>query len=242
MRAFLLGRMAWSKLNGLLLISGAFGMFKRDVALKAGGYNHKTVGEDMELVVRMRRYVQEQGRKYRVAYIPDPLCWTEAPSTGKVLSRQRNRWARGTFETLQIHRKLFFNWRYGVMGMLSYPYWFFYEWLAPFVEFLGLLFFVFLVSIGKVNWIFFSALLATVYTFSFLISMTALLAEEISFFKYIQKRDVFKMILIALIEPFWFHPRVVWWALKGNWDQFKGKKSWGEMTRQGFVQYKKSTK
>ena len=242
MRAFLLGRMAWSKINGLLLISGAFGMFKRDIALKAGGYNHKTVGEDMELVVRMRRYTQEHGQRYRVAYIPDPICWTEAPSSSKILSRQRNRWARGTFETLSIHRKLFFNPRYGVMGMLSYPYWFFYEWLAPFVEFIGLLFFILLVILAKVNWIFFFSLLLAVYAFSFLISVLALLAEEISFFKYIQKRDVFKMILIALIEPVWFHPRVVWWAIRGNWDQFKGKKSWGEMTRQGFVQPKKAAK
>jgi len=238
-RAFLIGRMAWSKLNGLMLISGAFGMFKRDVALQAGGYNHNTVGEDMELVVRMRRYMQENKRPYRVAYIPDPLCWTEAPANAKILGRQRNRWARGTFETLSIHRKIFFNPRYGVMGMLSYPFWFFYEWLAPFVEFLGLIFFLILAVLGMVNWKFFLLLLAAVYCFAFFISVFALLAEETSFFKYTNKRDVVKMIGIALIEPFWFHPRVVWWAIKGNWDLFKGKKSWGEMTRQGFVQYKK---
>src|SRR6185369_5946680 len=107
MRAFLLGRMAWSKLNGLLLISGAFGLFKREIAVAAGGYNHNTVGEDMELVVRMRRHMHERNLKYVVAYIPDPLCWTEAPTDAKILSRQRNRWARGTFETLKIHRKLF---------------------------------------------------------------------------------------------------------------------------------------
>jgi poly-beta-1,6-N-acetyl-D-glucosamine synthase len=238
-RAFLLGRMAWSKLNGLLLISGAFGLFKREVALEAGGYNHKTVGEDMELVVRMRRMLHEKNQPYKVAYIPDPLCWTEAPSDTKILGRQRNRWARGTFETLSLHKKIFFNPKYGLMGMLSYPFWFFYEWLSPFVEFFGLIFFAFLVIIGKVNWTFFVALLLAVYCFAFFISMFALLAEESSFFKYTQKRDTFKMILIALIEPFWFHPRVVWWSLKGNWDLYKGKKSWGEMTRQGFVQYKK---
>jgi poly-beta-1,6-N-acetyl-D-glucosamine synthase len=238
-RAFLLGRMAWSRLNGLLLISGAFGLFKRNIALEAGGYNHKTVGEDMELVVRMRRYLHERNQPYKVAYIPDPLCWTEAPSDSKILGRQRNRWARGTFETLAIHRKLFFNPKYGLMGMLSYPFWFFYEWLSPFVEFFGLIFFVFLVIIGKVNWLFFLVLLLAVYSFAFFISMFALLAEELSFFKYTQKRDTFKMIIVALIEPFWFHPRVVWWSLKGNWDLYRGKKSWGEMTRQGFVQYKK---
>lgn len=238
-RAFLLGRMAWSRLNGLLLISGAFGLFKRDIAIKAGGYDHNTVGEDMELVVRMRVYMHEQKQKYKVAYIPDPLCWTEAPSNYKILGRQRNRWARGTYETLKIHRKIFFNPRFGVMGMLSYPFWFFYEWMAPFVEFSGLLFFLFLVILGKVNWIFFLALLLAVYCFAFFISMFSLLAEEVSFFKYTQKRAILRMIFTGLIEPFWFHPRVVWWSLKGNFDLWKGKKSWGEMTRQGFVQYKK---
>lgn len=238
-RAFLLGRMAWTKLNGLLLISGAFGLFKRNIAIEAGGYNHNTVGEDMELVVRMRTYMHENNRKYRVSYIPDPLCWTEAPANYSILGRQRNRWARGTYETLKIHKRIFFNPKYGVMGMISYPFWFFYEWLAPFVEFFGLLFFLFLVIMGKVNWLFFITLLLAVYSFAFFISVFALLAEERSFFKYTNKRDVFKMLFTAMIEPFWFHPRVVWWALKGNWDLVKGKKSWGEMTRQGFVQYKK---
>jgi cellulose synthase/poly-beta-1,6-N-acetylglucosamine synthase-like glycosyltransferase len=240
-RAFLLGRMAWSRLNGLLLISGAFGLFKRDVAIKAGGYNHNTVGEDMELVVRMRVYMEDQKKKYSVVYIPDPLCWTEAPSNYNILGRQRNRWTRGNFETLKIHKKLFFNPRYGVMGMLSYPFWFFFEWLAPFVEFFGLIFFLALVALGMVNWTFFLALTFAVYCFALFISMFSLLAEEMSFFKYTNKRDIVKMIFTALIEPFWFHPRVVWWALKGNFDLFKGKKTWGEMTRQGFVQYKKKT-
>jgi cellulose synthase/poly-beta-1,6-N-acetylglucosamine synthase-like glycosyltransferase len=239
-RAFLLGRMAWSKLNGLLLISGAFGLFKRETALKAGGYNHKTVGEDMELVVRMRRYMQDQGQRYRVAYIPDPLCWTEAPSSATILSRQRNRWARGTFETLSLHKKLFFNPKYGVMGMLSYPFWFFYEWLSPFVEFIGLVFFLLLVILGQVNWTFFISLTFAVYSFAFFISMFSMLAEETSFFKY--TANIFKMIAVALLEPIWFHPRVVWWSIKGNYDLMKGKKSWGEMTRQGFVQYKRKEK
>jgi biofilm PGA synthesis N-glycosyltransferase PgaC len=241
-RAFLLGRMAWSRLNGLLLISGAFGLFRREIAVSAGGYDHNTVGEDMELVVRMRRFMHEGGKPYRVAYIPDPLCWTEAPSNTTILGRQRNRWARGTFETLKTHRILFFNPRYGLMGMLSYPYWFFFEYMSPFVEFAGLLFFGFLVIIGQVNWTFFLLLTLAVYCYAIFMSMFALFAEEISFFKYTSKRDIFKMVGVALLEPIWFHPRVVWWSLKGNLDLIKGKKSWGEMTRQGFVQYRKKEK
>ncbi len=151
-RAFLLGRMAWSRLNGLLIISGAFGAFDREIVMKAGGYNCKTVGEDMELIVRMRRYMHEMGMAYKVAYIPDPLCWTEAPATFKILGRQRNRWTRGTIETLQLHKKMFFNPRYKILGMLSYPYWFFFEFLAPVIEFSGFVLFLFFAITGFMDW------------------------------------------------------------------------------------------
>ena len=233
-RAFLIGRMAWSKLNGLLLISGAFGLFRKDIVLQVGGYNSKTVGEDMELVVRMRALMHQQKKAYKVVYIPEPLCWTEAPSDYKILGRQRNRWTRGTFETLNLHKKIFFNPTYGLMGMVSYPFWLFFEWLAPLIEFSGLLFVLLLISLGKVSIVPTLTLLFAVYAFSFMISMVALLAEEFSYHQYKRKRDILKLVLTALIEPVWFHPCLVWWGIRGNIDLIRGKKSWGEMTRQGF--------
>jgi cellulose synthase/poly-beta-1,6-N-acetylglucosamine synthase-like glycosyltransferase len=121
-RAFLLGRMAWSRLDGLLLISGAFGLFDKDIVIKCGGYTLKTVSEDMELVVRMRRYMHENKQEYIATYIPDPLCWTEVPDSYKILGNQRSRWSRGNVETLWIHKGIFFNPKYGRLGMLSYPY------------------------------------------------------------------------------------------------------------------------
>lgn len=235
-RAFLIGRMAWSKMNGLMLISGAFGLFRKDIAQKAGGYSTHTVGEDMELVMRMRAYMYKNKLPHKVVYVPEPLCWTEAPSDYKILSRQRNRWTRGTLETLHAHRKMFFNPAYGVVGMISYPFWFFFEWLAPLVEFSGLGFMIYQVLSGNVNLFFCFALLLAVYTFSFFISMTALLAEEFSYSPYKRKRDVMKLVWTALLEPVLFHPRGVWSAVQGNFDLLKGKKSWGEMTRQGFAQ------
>lgn len=234
LRAFLMGRMAWSKLNGLLLISGALGFFDKKVLIAAGGYNHNTVGEDMELVVRMRRYMADNKLPYRVVYIPDPLCWTEAPSDYKILSRQRNRWMRGTMETLWYHRKMFFNPKYGLLGMLSYPFWFFFEWMAPIVEFLGILYFLVLVVMGYANWHFFIILFATVYFFAVSISITSLLFEEFTYHQYQRKRDIIRLILTALAEPFFYHPRTVWWAIRGNIDKIRGKKKWGEMTRTGF--------
>lgn len=233
-RAFLLGRMAWTRMNGLLLISGAFGAFDREIVIKVGGYNTATVGEDMELVVRMRRYMEEQEIPYQVAYIPDPLCWTEAPSSFKILGRQRNRWTRGTIQTLQIHKKMFFNKRYGVLGLLSYPYWFFFEFLAPLIEFGGFIAFLIMAMLGLMDWKYFLALLVFLYSFAFLFSVFAILMEVLTYNQYKRRNEIIKLVLTALVEPFIFHPFVVWSAVKGNIDLLRKKESWGEMSRQGF--------
>lgn len=237
-RAFILGRMAWSRMNGLMLISGAFGAFDKEIAIKCGGYNHNTVGEDMELVVRMRRYMEERKEKYVVTYIPDPLCWTEAPASFKILGRQRNRWIRGTYETLMLHKRMFFNPRYGLLGMLSYPYWFFFELLAPIIEFLGILFFVFFAWFGYIDWNFFLSFLVFIVCFGYLYSSFAILMEVFTFNQYKRRIDVLRLLLTGMTEPFYYHPFVVWSAIKGYLDLIKKKKGWGEMTRQGFAQKK----
>ena len=240
-RAFILGRMAWSRLNGLMLISGAFGAFDKEIVIKAGGYNHNTVGEDMELVVRMRRYLEEKKEKYRVTYIPDPLCWTEAPESLQILGRQRNRWARGTYETLFFHRKMFFNPRYHLMGMLSYPYWFFFEFLAPIIEFLGFIFFFVFAALGMIEWYFFMVYLFFVVCFGYLYSAFAIYMEIITYNQYKKRSEIFLLIVTALTEPFYFHPFVVWSAIQGYIDLIKKNKAWGEMTRTGFAQTKTAT-
>ena len=234
-RAFLMGRMAWSRLNGLLLISGAFGVFDREIVLKAGGYDHKTVGEDMELIVRMRRYMIENELKYRIVYIPDPLCWTEVPDNIRVLSRQRNRWTRGTMETLFKHKTLFFNPKYGNLGMLGHPYWFFFEWLAPIIETIGIFYFILVFAIGNADWPFFFLLLGFTYLFAVTYSAWAILFEEFTFARYRQKRDVFRLLLISLIEPLFYHPLNVWFALRGNFHYLIGNISWGKMEKKGFT-------
>ena len=234
-RAFLMGRMAWSTLDGLLIISGALGMFNREIAIKCGGYFAKTVGEDMELVVRMRRYMCENNFPYKVAYIPDPLCWTEAPESLRVLGRQRNRWTRGNIDTLFIHRKIFFNPKYGLMGMLSYPFWFFIEWLSPIVEAFGLLYFVLSALMGQVNWSFFFIILGFVYAFALTFSTYSILFEELTYHRYRKKREILRMLIAAWIEPIIYHPFIVYYSIKGNFDFFINKKTgWGQMERKGF--------
>lgn len=234
-RAFLLGRPAWASNNGMLLISGAFGMFDRETVLEIGGYNHNTVGEDMELVMRMHAYYRAHNIDYEVAYIPDPLCWTEAPSDFNVLGRQRNRWTRGTIECLKLHKSMFLNSKYGVLGLISYPYWLLAEWLAPFVEAVGLVFFLVIAILGLANWPFFLALLLLVYFFAVFISIYAIFIQEMTYHKYESVNDILLLVKTALLEPLLYHPRTVKWSLSGNKDHFTGQnKGWGEMTRAGF--------
>ncbi|MFN4764172.1 glycosyltransferase family 2 protein [Gillisia sp. Q332] len=241
-RAFLMGRMAWSRVDGLLLISGAFGMFDKPTVIEAGGYNTKTVGEDMELLVRMRRMMREKNVPYTVGFVPDPLCWTEVPQSWKVLQSQRNRWTRGTAETLWIHKKMLFNPKYKILGMLSTPFWFFFEWLAPLFEFLGILFFLFLLLFNQINWIIFLTFFLAIYSFAFLFSVTALFFEEYSFQQYTKPKYIFRLIGTALLEPLLYHPVIMWSAVMGNFDLIRGKKKWGVMTRAGLTNPVKKNK
>lgn len=238
-RAFLMGRMAWSRIDGLLLISGAFGMFDKQTVIEAGGYNTETVGEDMELLVRMRRMMQERNVPYTVGFVPDPLCWTEVPQTWKILQRQRNRWTRGTAETLWIHKKMMFNPKYKILGMLSTPFWFFFEWLAPLIEFVGVLFFLFLLALGQINWQVFLTFFLAVYSFAILFSVTALFFEEYSFQQYKKPSYILRLIGTAMLEPLIYHPVIMWSAVMGNLDLLRGRKSWGVMTRAGISKPKK---
>jgi len=236
LRAFLMGRMAWSKMDGLLIISGAFGLFRRDIILEVGGYNTATVGEDMELIVRMRRHMIESKRPYQVTFIPDSLCWTECPESTKILIRQRVRWTKGNMETLWSHRKLLFNPKYKVLGLLSFPYWLLYEWLAPIVEFSGLLYLLYLYAIDSVYWYFYLSLSAFIFAFAVTFTTLTLFIEEITYNKYERKRDILKLVAASFLEPLIFHPLIIYAAIKGNFQKlFNKKTTWGDMARKGFA-------
>ncbi|OOV16266.1 glycosyltransferase [Flavobacterium sp. LM4] len=236
LRAFLLGRMAWSRLNGLLVISGAFGLFDKKIAIDVGGYDTNTVGEDMEIIVRMRRHMEELKEKYKVAYIPDPLCWTEAPDNYKTFISQRNRWTRGTIETLRKHRKIAFNPKYRSLGLVSYPYWLVFERLAPIIEVAGILYFGILIALNEVRWDYALAFIILAYTFSVMFSIVAIFSEELTYHQYKKKSIGFKLIIIAFLEPFVIHPIILYSAIKGNINYYFYKKiEWGHMTRKGMT-------
>lgn len=236
-RAFTLGRMAWSKINGLLIISGAFGLFDRKRAVAVGGYDTSTVGEDLEIVVRMRRYMHEvEKKKYKVAFIPDPLCWTEVPESYRILSRQRNRWTRGAIETIRTHWRLMLNPRYGLIGMVSFPYWVLFEWLAPVVQFFGLGYVLFITIFGLLNLNTFAIMMLFVISFALMYSFFGIFYEAYTYNKYRGLSYLFKAFIVAFIETLFYQPLNMYFSITGNFDSFfrKKKKGWGDMTRKGF--------
>ncbi len=236
-RAFTLGRMAWSRINGLLIISGAFGLFDKQVVLNAGGYDTTTVGEDLELVVRMRRYMHDvEKQPYKVAFIPEPLCWTEVPSSLRVLSRQRKRWTRGLIDTLNKHKTMFLNPRHGHIGMISFPYWVFFEWLAPLVEVTGIIYFTIMLLLGRINIQYYLLFTALIFSFALLYSSFAVFYEKYLFARYTGFKFLLRIIMISFLEIVLYHPLNMFFSLMGNFEFFTGKdkKRWGTMTRKGF--------
>ena len=235
-RAFLLGRMAWSQIDGLLLVSGAFGLYPTRRVLEVGGLDKNTVGEDLELCIRLRVHMERQNLPYDVVYIPETLCWTEAPSTVKIYGVQRDRWARGLWETMKKHRYLFFNPKYRAMGLLFYPYWIFFELWAPIVEFLGLVLIIAYGIIGVIKWPFALYLFAAVYLIGCVFSTISIFLYTISFRHYAKPGMVFKLLIAAYLEPFINHPIMVYAEIRGYLKKiFRIKSSWGNMTRKGFT-------
>ena len=235
MRSFLISRMAWGHINGLMLVSGAFGMYPRKRLLEVGGFHKDTVGEDLELCIRLRTLMEKLKKPYKVVYIPDTLCWTEAPPTYKVYISQRDRWARGLVETIGIHKKLFMNPRYGNMGKYIFPYWCIFELGAPLMELLGILFLIIFGFLGLVNWPSAIIIFCCVYLISCLYSTMAILLHVRNFPHYSRSDYVIKLLLASYTETFLSHPVMLYAQIKGfSKKLFRIKSSWGTMTRAGF--------
>lgn len=240
-RAFLFGRMAWSKINGLLLVSGGLGMFDKEIAIKAGGYWHKSLGEDMELITRMRKYMYDNNQKFLIKYIPESLCWTEVPSTKQILMRQRVRWARGLIQTLFLHRNMFFNPKYGKTAFLILPYFFWFEFMIPIMEVIGLFTIIIAFVFQFINLDFLLWASLAIYLFYLIITLISIYIDEILYKNYANAKELVVLVLMAIIEPFVYHPICVYSSLKGYWYFFKQtEQSWGVMTRKGFATSKKT--
>lgn len=234
-RSFVLGKMGWSYINCVPNVSGGLGLFDREVATRCGGYDHNSFGEDMELLTRMCRYAHDNRIAYAIRYIPKTLCWTEAPSTVKIFSRQRVRWARGLAQLMAAHFSMFLNPRYGKMGLIVFPFNFFFELLAPLVEFSGIIVYIILAVLGRINWPYALLLLLFVYTYSIMITTISILWDQLSFRYYKSWKEVAYLCFTPFMEFLLYHPLIVINSLRGYYNFLTGKRStWGNMQRQGF--------
>lgn len=235
LRAFLAARLTQSAFNALLIVSGAFGVFKREIAIEAGGFSPKTIGEDMELIVRLHRFCRDRRRPYRIVFQPDPVVWTEAPETTDGLARQRNRWQRGTLQVLASHASMLGNPRYGRIGLVALPYYAVFETIGPVLELAGLVLSIVGIMVGMIDWEMAQLLFLAAILYGTLNSVAAVLLEELSFRRYLRLADVLKLLLAALVENFGYRQLNTWWRLLGVIDFVKGKQGWGTMTRKGLA-------
>ena len=233
LRAFLIGREAWSQGNMLMIISGAFGVFRADLVRAVGGYRTSAIGEDFDLVARLHRHLLQQGVDYRIPFVPDPMCWTEAPSDLKSLGRQRARWQKGLLDVLWPNRDMLFNPRYGRIGFLALPYLWLFELLAPLIEIGGIVTIVLAACFGALSREFFLQFMLFGYAFATVISIGSVLQEEITYKRYNDWQDVARLLTYCFFEHFPYRQLHMIWRLQGLWQYLRGDNTWRPLTRKG---------
>ncbi|QUH24517.1 glycosyltransferase family 2 protein [Serpentinicella alkaliphila] len=231
-RAFLTSRVGWQRVNALLIISGAFGLFSKNAVVEVGGYR-KTIGEDMELTVRMHEHFRRLKKAYRIDFVSDAVCWTQAPDNLKDLRGQRIRWHRGLADALLKNIKMLFNPRYGTVGMLAMPYFFFVELLGPVIELIGYV----IMAIGFFHgstsldmiYIFLMA-----YLFGIFFSFSGIFMEELAYRRYNGIGDIVVLFGVSLIEQFIYRQLTVVWRVSAFFNYKKSSKRWGTIDRKHF--------
>lgn len=242
LRSYLVAKMGWSAFNLVPNVSGGFGLFDKKVVIGAGGFDSLSHAEDMDMTLRMIAYMKDHDREYQIVQIPDSLCWTEGPPNLKVLRRQRSRWGRGLLQIFAVHRRFLFNRKYGRMGMVVLPYAFFFEFMAPIVEFIGFLFLIFLLLTNQINFETFWLMLLFVYLIGVTMSIITVSYDLAVKKQYTSVWDYILLVFVSTFEAIIYHPFVVVFSLLGYW-QFLTRKEfkWGAMTRQGFTKTTQNT-
>jgi cellulose synthase/poly-beta-1,6-N-acetylglucosamine synthase-like glycosyltransferase len=247
LRAFLIGRTGWSRVGGLLIVSGAFGLFRRDLLLEVGGMAEDCIGEDAELVVRLHRHLAASRRPHRIVFVAEPVAWTEVPQTRAVLGRQRRRWQRGITEILVRHRRMIGNPRYGVIGALTMPWFVVFEVLSPFVELASLAYLALVAALETLQASGIGqqypldpslALMMMVVSwgYSLLLTVIAFALEEFGFRRYRRRRDLWLALGALLLENVGYRQLMAWWRVRGTYQALRASTpEWGTMTRAGFT-------
>jgi cellulose synthase/poly-beta-1,6-N-acetylglucosamine synthase-like glycosyltransferase len=233
LRAFLIGREAWAQGNMLMIISGAFGLFRTDLVRAVGGYRSRAIGEDFDLVARLHRHMLEKKADYEIRFVPDPMCWTEVPSDLRSLSRQRARWQKGLLDVLWPNRDMLFRPRYGRIGCFALPYLWLFELLAPVIEIAGIALIILAACLGVLSREFFLQFLIFGYAFATVISIGSVLQEEITYKRYNDWKDVARLITYCFFEHFPYRQLHMIWRLQGLWQYLRGDLVWKPMKRKG---------
>jgi cellulose synthase/poly-beta-1,6-N-acetylglucosamine synthase-like glycosyltransferase len=233
LRAFLIGREAWAQGNMLMIISGAFGVFRTDLVRAVGGYRPNAIGEDFDLVARLHKHLLEKRADYRIQFVPDPMCWTEVPSDLKSLGRQRARWQKGLLDVLLLTRGMLFRPRYGRVGFLALPYLWLFEFAAPVLEILGIVTMVLAAVLGVLSRAFFLQFLVFGYAFATVISIGSVLQEEITYKRYNDWQDVMRLVSYCFLEHFPYRQMHMLWRLQGIWQYLRGDFAWSSPKRKG---------
>jgi cellulose synthase/poly-beta-1,6-N-acetylglucosamine synthase-like glycosyltransferase len=241
LRAFLTGRIGWDALGALLIISGAFGAFKKSEVIKVGGYTTGTIGEDMELVVKLHEYLRKNKQKYRIKFIPDPVCWTQAPERLKDLRSQRRRWQIGLMDSLFRHKRMFLNPRYGKVGLFGTPYFWIFEMFGPVVEMAGYILVPVSYIFGLLNIKIFLLFLVSSILYGVLLSIGAILLEEYTFSKYPAVNQLFRLTLFGILENLGYRQMTTLFRIEGIIRFKKNKSNWGKIKRTSFNSSNKGT-
>lgn len=230
-RSFLAARILFDRFNGSIIISGAFGLFKKSVVIDAGGYDPTTMGEDMELVVKLHVFCREHAIPYRIRYATDAICWTQAPETLKDLCKQRRRWHIGLYESMSRHRRILANPKYGLVGFISYIYFLIYELFSPYIEIFGIFTVALAFAVDLIN-VPFMALFFLIYVvYSTILSLTAFFARIHTIDLKLSVSDIFRAIALCALELSCLRFILAWVRATSLIGYRKKKQSWGSIQR-----------
>ena len=230
-RSFLSARILFDQFNGNLIISGAFALFRKDVAVACGGYDRDTVGEDMELVTKLHVFCRTSGRDYLIKYAPEAICWSQAPASLHDLINQRKRWHRGLFECMTKHWRVFANLRYGLVGALSYSYFLVYELLSPIIELFGILTMILAVAFNFVNVPYMILFFLIYAVYGAIMSLTAFFSRVQTRDLHLSKLDVVRALCLSLFEVTILRFIMAVTRMLALWATRKKDRRWDKITR-----------
>lgn len=230
-RSFLAARILFDRFNGSIIISGAFGLFKKSVVIDAGGYDTTTMGEDMELVVKLHVFCREHNMPYRIRYATDAVCWTQAPDNLGDLCKQRRRWHIGLFDSLTRHRRMLANPKYGLVGFISYLYFLIYELFSPYIELFGVATVALAFAVDLINVPFMILFFLIYVVYSAILSLTAFFARIHTVDLKLGFTDVLKAIGLCTLELSFLRFILAWVRATALIGYRKRRHDWGQIQR-----------